>query len=447
MQTVNKLRTERERGSMLIVVMVVMTIVAFSLAGVTQYRRVDGEMRKAVSEFQRRETEMASLTEIVESTCRLAYERRGSTGNQAWKNATVTNLLNTALANVQDEAVITLTRVSGSWPTMPQYPTPQNAVADLSFGTWDKGFNLKKLLDVGPVAEHAPVRLTFTRNNGRDPVVTYGVDVFLWEVPVTNWEFIGYGIPSKTGGVPVAIPTTASSRFPESFWSFGGNALFVAAPDAADPTLKSPVQKIEGNRIITDYYRQDIGVAWNLYSHFWEKNAIMDQYAVGATAVDLVPEVTPTVPGVSYDAVKNVWTVEISATTPRLVLNDYTGGTNIELSTQDGSPPKVLIVRNYGAVPSRIEPVGVGTIPLLLLANSADLALASGEEYPWAVILGPDSAIDGMTSRITGHLSFWATLDPFASGPLYSASGSSFKSAMAAVAPRAVVVKATAKIL
>lgn len=205
--------------------------------------------------------------------------------------------------------------------------------------------------------------------------------------------------------------------------------------------------------VIEDIVRHDIAVAWNLYADLWKDNKVVQRYGNAAVEFGLDPySAIPTALAsvLKRDAATGVWKLVMNNSAPNgVLLKDYVGGSVIEISTNNSSAAKYIVIENRKSNAPTIIQTGatIGTRPVFFVATNAHFDLKEGIRHGWAVLGDRDTRIKGQTASITGHVSQWGVLDEFAEFPIMEQSSAAWKLNMAAIAPRAIVVKATARIL
>jgi hypothetical protein len=267
----------------------------------------------------------------------------------------------------------------------------------------------------------------------------------LFSVPVTNIDCIAYGLPS-TGSVAPSSP-----MMPNGFFANGISRLVTTLNDPTkDPTFYPDLYDPNNPNSLGYQYENSVLFSWDAYEFIWG-NTYQDALlsAAGPTGTfDFDAPANPPIAGVTSSG--NSVTIDLSSVTATtLAVVDASGtGRSIQIH---GSPtgnslnasPLLLYFKNTGSGPTNVDISGDNNRPTILFSRQCALIFSGNPQFQGAIILDRNSTAAG-SATLFGHLSFYCGANPFPAWSLTLADSPSVKTALAALAPRVLLVSTSA---
>jgi hypothetical protein len=337
-------------------------------------------------------------------------------------------------------------------PANPFFPsgTPAAVAQPAYFSVSPRGIagmgNLFTSLAIqGPVADLGSLALTFNRASASSPADnrTYTVSANMFSVPLTNVDVVAYGLPA-TGLVPTAAPAV-----PAGFFSSGVSCLVATSnnPDndsTAYPDLFNPT----GPEKLAYQFRNAVSFSWNAYEFLWSfpyQDALRNAAtAIGAT-YDFSAAQNPAIPGVT--AAGNAISINCGAVQGSILAvidSEGIGSVTIQGSPAAGNP-FVLLIRNTAGNLGRTQVnfTGNNNRPAIFYLENSNVTFAGNPQIQGALFLDPTTLAAGNVTWF-GHLSFYGAASPLGALNITMSDTPSVKTALAALAPRVLLVSTSA---
>jgi hypothetical protein len=100
-------------------------------------------------------------------------------------------------------------------------------------------------------------------------------------------------------------------------------------------------------------------------------------------------------------------------------------------------------LKNTGSVPANVTLSGNNNRPIILFSRQCSLTFSGDPQFQGAIVLDRNSTATG-SATLLGHLSFYYAANPFPAWSLTLADSPSVKAALAALAPRVLLVSTSA---
>jgi hypothetical protein len=297
----------------------------------------------------------------------------------------------------------------------------------------------------GPIANLGGLAFTFNRTSANSPGDnrSYTVNANVFSVPLTNVDVVAYGLPA-TGLIPAAAPAV-----PAGFFSSGVSCLVATSNNPSnDPTAYPDLFNPTGPEKLAYQFRNAVSFSWNAYEFLWSypyqdslRNAAT---ALGAT-YDFSAAQNPVIPGVT--AAGNSIAIDCSAVQGSIVAvvdSEGIGSVTIQGSAAAGSP-FVLLIRNTAGTLGRTQVnfTGNNNRPAIFYLENSNVSFAGNPQIQGALFLDPTTLAAGNVTWF-GHFSFYAPASPLGTLNITMSDTPSVKTALAALAPRVLLVSTTA---
>jgi hypothetical protein len=284
---------------------------------------------------------------------------------------------------------------------------------------------------------------TFSRTAGNSPAENRAITVTarLFSVPLTNIDCIAYGLPS-TGSV-----ASSSPAMPNGFFAGGISRLVTTLDDPTkDPTFYPDLYDPDNPTSLGYQYENGALFSWDAYEFIWGdtyQDALLS--AAGPTGTfDFDAPANPPIAGVTSSG--NSITIDLSsvtATTLAVVDASGTGRSIKILGSAAGGRSFLLYLKNTGSVPTSVTLSGDNNRPIILFSRQCALTFSGNPQFQGAIILDRNSTATG-SATLFGHLSFYYAANPFPAWSLTLADSPGVKTALAALAPRVLLVSTSA---
>jgi hypothetical protein len=327
-------------------------------------------------------------------------------------------------------------------PANPQWPaaTP-TAVATLSLtAVSGLGRTLQSLLAANPVSDLGTRTFSFSEANTNYPgeTPTYQVTAHLFSVPITNFNWIAYGLPTTAGGVVTSVPT-APSTMGVSAQADGITAPIANGYGGETGTFTEMFGGI-GTALPAFYYRDLVSTCWNTFE-YWTCLSFQNQLLSTAGTLNTFDFSNPaSLPsGVTWDGTKA--TLDLGVTTASLIVFvDSVGGNTIQITGAAAvGTPVVVAVRNFSAVQTIVHIASNNSRTVLLYLPNTNLSpLVANLTIRAGVLLFPNSSASSTSLGVSGFVAYpqmWA--NPPA---LISYQDAQAVSDLSTVAPRVLLV-------
>jgi len=450
--------SNRERGmigfAVLLLAGVVMMI--FTMSFFVSWANYQSSL--AFDSYHSQQVEMAGLQQVVqESILALRSTERVNSQNQI--NTEITNRLQ-ALAFTPGVSISLTTATTP--PTHIFYPfgpaatasaLPMFSSSTVQPGIAGTGNRALAFLTRGPVADlgadpagAAPYTYstyTFSRTASNSPAENRAITVTarLFSVPLTNIDCIAYGLPS-TGSVAPSSP-----MIPSGLFASGISRLVTTLNDPTkDPTFYPDLYDPNNPSSLGYQYENSVLFSWDAYEFIWG-NTYQDALlsAAGPTGTfDFDAPVNPPIAGVTSSG--NSVTIDLSsvtATTLAVVDGSGTGRSIQILGSAASGRSFLLYLKNTGSAPTSVTLSGDNNRPIILFSRQCSLTFFGAPQFQGAIILDRNSTATG-SATLFGHLSFYHAANPFPAWRLTLADSPSVKTALAALAPRVLLVSTSA---
>jgi len=392
------------------------------------------------------------------------------------------------LANLGFPAGVSLTlQASANVPAHPFFPFVSPFVPAVSplalaqpayFSTSPRGLAgmgglFSSLAIQGPVTDMGTLVYTFARSSTQAPGEdwTYTVNANLFSVPLTNVDFVAYGLPSS-GLISAQAPS-----LPPGTLGSGVSALVVTSNNpATDPTAYPDLFAPAGQEQLPYQFRNAASFSWNAYEYLWNlgyQDALMNAAKAEAdpgnqavSVIDLTPPAgalydfsrpafdpanpgnypcNPTIAGLSSSGF--TLTVDCSAVHSQVIAivdAEGVGTVNITGSPSSGAP-FVLLIRNTAGNLGRTNVVfsGNNSCPAIFYLENANVTFAGSPQIEGALFLDPTTVAAGNVTWF-GHFSFYGPASPLGTLSIAMNDDPAVKAALAGLAPRVLLVSTTA---
>lgn len=291
------------------------------------------------------------------------------------------------------------------WPSSTPATTTRYSSAPTNSFTIDPrigiGLDIQKLIHAGPFATLGTLSLAFSRSNSFAPSdsTNYTVLVKLFSVPLGNYNWIPYGLPSRSNGVISGLPPVPGFARPTgpvpttAGFGFGFTAPVVTAYGGEVGTFP---EMFEGTGSTLPYYYRDlVSLTWNAFE-YWTSLTYQNSLLTAAGATNTFDFTSPSnLPsGVTWDGTSA--TLDLSTTTASLIVFvDSLGAGRIKLVGAAAiGTPVVVAVRNFSTVQTTLEITSSNSRSVLLYAPNTNVtATSAGLSTRGGVLLFPDSSV------------------------------------------------------
>ncbi len=321
---------------------------------------------------------------------------------------------------------------SGSWPA---YFTPSGTTRPLA----GMGNLLSSFCMLGPAADLGRLTLAFNRTStaSADDNRKYTVNADLFSVPLTNVDVVAYGLPAS-GIIPQSAPAV-----PAGFFGSGVSSLVVTSNNPAnDATAYPDLFASSGTEHLPYQYRNAVSFAWNAYEYLWSatyQSALLATASANSAIYNFQFPPSQSIPGVT--AAGSAVTIDCSAVVgPILAIVDPDGSGTV---TVTGSPangaPFILLVRNTAGPATPVTFSGDNHRPAIYYLENANAGFSGSPQIQGALFLDPRAVAHGSVTWF-GHFSFYGPASPLGALNLTMADSPPVKDALAALAPRVLLV-------
>jgi len=332
---------------------------------------------------------------------------------------------------------------------------------------------LSSLAIQGPVTDMGRLVYTFARSSTQAPGEnwTYTVNADLFSVPLTNVDFVAYGLPSS-GFIPAQAPSLAPGTL-----GSGVSALVVTSNNPTnDPTAYPDLYAPAGQEQLPYQFRNGASFSWNAYEYLWNlayQNALLNAAKAEADPANQavsgtdptpptgalydfsVPAFDPANPG-SYPCNPTIagltpsgssLTVDCSAVQSQVIaIVDAEGvGTVNILGSPSSGGPFVLLIRNTAGNlgHTHVNFSGNNACPAIFYLENANVSFAGNPQIEGALFLDPTTVASGTVTWF-GHFSFYGPASPLGTLNLAMNDDPAVKAALAGLAPRVLLVSTSA---
>ena len=314
----------------------------------------------------------------------------------------------------------------------------------------------------GPATDLGRLVYTFSRGSAQAPGEdwTYTVNADLFSVPLTNVDVVAYGLPAS-GSIPACSPA-----LPPGTFGSGVSTLVVTSNNPAnDPTAVPDLFVPGGQEQLPYQFRNAASYSGNAYEYLW--GSAYQDALLRAAARESDPANAPATPGdphppagAVYDfssagnpsiagvgVAGNSVTIDCAAVQSQIVAivdSEGIGSVTITGSPASG-PPFVLLVRNtaggLGRTPVTFS--GDNNRPAIFYLENAGVGFPGSPQVAGALFLDPTCVATGAVTWF-GHLSFYGAASPLAALDISVNDDPAVRTAVAALAPRVLLVSTTA---
>ena len=436
-------KRKRERGDIGIYVSVMLVLLSFILLEALQlslaaYALAGGWDVRKQRDFEARSCAIA----VKEAILAVAETATTTSGN------TLVAELNSRLTGITNGTTgISLTSNAANnsiaIPSTPQWPT--GTPLTVSTATFSNaaylgiGRNAQALLGAGPVAALAgnPLSFTFTETNGSyaGETTTYQVNANCYSIPISNFNWIPYGLPTQAG-VGTTSPTAPS--FSKAASGLGFTTVLANGYSGEAGTFPEHFGGMGTG--LPGYYRDLTSLTWNLFE-YWTSLSYQNALYTAAGASNIFDySNTGNLPnGVTWDGTRAY--INLGTTTASVVVFVDSLGGNILRLTGAGATgnPVVVVIRNFSSTPTTVEISGGNARSTVVYApNSTITPLSAGLSFRGAFLLFPNSTASGTSLNVNGLVAYPQT---FAAPPnMVAYVDAQAQSDLAPVAPRFLLI-------
>jgi len=362
---------------------------------------------------------------------------------------------------------VTLTNSPSAVPAHVFFPAAEPATETIPYFSTTRGLAgmgtlLSSFAVQGPVTDLGRLSFAFSRVDSANPAEaqTYTVNADLISVPLTNLDLVAYGLPT-TGAVPSAAPALPAGTLGQ-----GVSELVVTSNNPAnDPSAYPDLYAGSSSETLPYQYRNQASFSWNAYEYVWSaayQHALISAAqaesdpgntapstgnptpATGA-AFDFSAAQNPTIAGLTVSG--NSITIDCSAVQSQIVaVIDAEGvGTVNLLGSGAAGAPFVLLIRNTaGSLGlTQVNFTGNNARPILFYLENSAASFAGRPQISGALLLDRTSTVSGGVDW-SGHLSCYAPASPLAGWNFTLSDSPAVKEALAALAPRVLLVSTSA---
>jgi len=326
----------------------------------------------------------------------------------------------------------------------------------------------------GSVADLGRYAYTFDRTSTQAPGEnrTYLVDADLFSVPLTNIDVVAYGLPSS-GSIPNQAPAVPAGTFGN-----GVSTLVVTSNNPAnDPTAYPDLYAPQaGTEVLPYQYRNAASFTWNAYEYLWNRtyqdgllNTAESERDPGnqvSSGSDPTPPAgalydfsvppfdpanpgnypcNPTIAGVSASGHSvAIDCSQVQSQVIAIVDSEGTGSVTIDGSAAGGAP-FILLIRNTagGLGKTQVAFAGNNSRPAIFYLENSNVGFSADPQIEGALFFDPTTVASGAVNWF-GHFSFYGNASPLATFPISMNDSPAVKDALAALAPRVLLVSTTA---
>jgi hypothetical protein len=451
-----------------VLLLAAVVIMIFSMSFFVSWANYQSSL--AFDSYHSQMVEMAGLQQVVQESI-LALR---STAPINDTNTTINGEINARLSAMSFGSGVSVTLAGASIPPahvfFPLGPAP--AISNLPMFTTTTvqpciagtGNRMLRFLTSGPasdlgtdpagVAPYSYSIYSFSRkaDNSTAENRTITVAARLFSVPVTNIDCIAYGLPSS-GSVPPSDPA-----MPNGFFANGISRLVTTLNDPGKDQTFYPDLFDPNNAGSLGYqWQNNVLFSWDAYEYIWSnayQNALLNAAGPAGT-YDFQAPVNPPINGVTYDDssvyidLSSVTTNTLASGAPApLAVVDAEGGNNVEIygsaaGNSLNASPLLLYLRNTGPQPTLVTFFGDNNRPIILICRQCKLMFFGNPQFQGAIILDPNSTATG-SATLYGHLSFYYAANPFPGWNLTLNDSPGVKTALAPLAPRALLISTSA---
>lgn len=455
MRPITKTRPKNSGFSALIVLIMVMSMVLVMSSALVVTKSIF-TTSQTVDIVRQSSIEKRALADTVARSIQAAV---GTAAANA--TGTLDSLLDAQLARINAGAYgVTYARTASS-PALPihrMFPDPARGLVTVpDFAAKPVKYQFAKLMRDGACElTTTPLTWVFKRTGSvvaEEQTVT--VSARIWSVPVSNFSFVGYGLPvSVSGGLGIAAksPVNADSVLNStSFIGGGGRGLLVTTlrpsptysngdPTAFDTLYIAPSA---GQRErLPRYYIVPAAFAWDSWEYAWGLSNIMTLVSSStATTFNFDSAFHPDVSGVTVNSPSAI-TVDLNNVTGSIVtVLDAVGGRTVNIvGSTSGGGALVVLVKNTSGVRGNINLSGINKRVTAIYAINQSVNFTGNASFDGAILLDKASTMVGDGS-VQGMIAFYAPngYPATASVALTPASGS-IKSDLDSILPRTLIV-------
>lgn len=314
---------------------------------------------------------------------------------------------------------------------------------------------LTSLAVQGPVSYLGNLTFNFDRANtngdgSADPNDSqiYTVNADLFSVPLTNVDLVAYGLPT-TGSIPTAAPA-----IPPGSLGSGVSTLIVTSNNPAnDSTAYPDLFASSATEHLPYQYRNAVSFSWNAYEYLWSsayQNALLGAATLNNAIYNFSSPPAPGNMPAGVTVIGNTVTVDCSAVTGNIVAivdspspSSPPGNNVVILGNPLNGSPFILLVRNTGGTHTNVTFLGSNNRPAIFYLENSTVGFTGDPQIQGALFLDKSSTASGTVTWF-GHFSFYGPTNPFGTLNLTLADNPAVKSALAALAPRVLLVSTSA---
>jgi len=447
------LQLRGEKGMASVAVLIFSIVAVLILVANFKLNYAVGQSSDAFDSFNSQTVEKNGVAQIVKESILSILETA---------TAASANPIQNRLSSMSFSPGVTVTLAAApNLPTHAFFPlgTPPAAAQPAYFSTAPRGIAgmgalFTSLAIQGPAADMGRLTYTFNRASTNAPGEgwTYTVNADLFSVPLTNVDVVAYGLPSS-GAIPAQAPAVPPGTFGP-----GVSCLVVTSNNpASDPTAYPDLYASAGPERLPYEFRNAISFSWNAYEFLWSlpyQHALLNlataendpgNSGTPGALYDFSSDANPTIAGVT-EAGSTV-TIDCHAVQSQVIAivdSEGTGTVNITGSASSGTP-FVLLIRNTAGAQGRTQVnfSGSNSRPAIFYLENANVVFTGSPQIEGALFLDPTTVAAGTVAWF-GHFSFYGSASPLATLSIGVNDSPAVKSALAALAPRVLLVSTTA---
>jgi hypothetical protein len=414
--------------------------------------------------FNSQTVEKNGLAQVVKESI-LALRETAITSSSGTVQSEIQNRL--ASLTFPAGVSVNLTTSPSTVPAHLFFPTAEPATETLPYFSTTRGLAgmgtlLSSFAVQGPITDLGRLTFTFARVDSANPTEaqTYTVNADLISVPLTNLDLVAYGLPA-TGTVPSAAPALAAGTL-----GLGVSEMVVSSNNPAnDPTAYPDLYSGSSSENLPYQFRNAASFSWNAYEFVWSsayQHALISSAqaesdpgntapstgnptpATGA-AFDFSAAQNPTIAGLSVTG--NTVTVDCSAVQSQIVAiidAEGVGTVTLQGSAASGTPFVLLIRNTAGALGlTQVNFTGSNLRPIIFYLENSAASFVGRPQIAGALLLDRTSTVSGGVDW-SGHVSCYAPASPLAGWNFTLSDSPAVKQALAALAPRVLLVSTSA---